>query len=60
MTDTAYVSTLPQCDITDCTDLASYDSATIYGPWAYLCDNHWLELSPKRLGLGYGQKLLVK
>ena len=30
------VSTYPKCDI--CQEEAHYDSKTIYGAWAYLCD----------------------
>lgn len=59
MSETAYVSKLPQCNF--CTDTALYDSAlTNTSAWAYVCTEHWNKYGVKKLGTGYGQKLLVK
>ena len=57
MSETAYVDTLPQCNF--CQLDAEYDSALIAGSWAYLCAEHWAAYGVKKLGTGFGQKLLV-
>ena len=37
--------------------VAEYDAKTTYGPWAYLCEEHFQKLG-MGLGLGKGQKLI--
>lgn len=39
---------------------AAYDAKTIFGPWAYLCEAHFREYGPERLGVGAGQRLILK
>ena len=58
MSEAVYVETLPECDF--CGITAQYDSATVSGPWAYMCTEHWAAYGVKKLGTGFGQKLLVK
>lgn len=57
MTEWVLVPKLPDCDI--CGKEAGYDAKTQYGPWAYLCERHWL-LFGIRLGTGFGQKLVLE
>ena len=57
----ARVFTLPPCDF--CKDmgegtLAAYDGRTAYG-WAFMCEAHWTEHGPGKVGLGIGQLLVV-
>ena len=57
----ARVHALPKCDFckdTDTTVEAAYDGRTPYG-WAYMCEAHWTEHGPGRVGLGNGQRLVV-
>jgi hypothetical protein len=58
------VASLPPCDL--CKDLgretpapAAYDGKTVYGPWAYMCEEHWLLHGVGQLGTGYGQRLVL-
>lgn len=57
---TAEVAEIPNCDIHPCDELAVYDSRTIHGPWAYLCERHWQMWGMQRLGTGHGQRLVVR
>lgn len=54
---------LPACDV--CVQQgvkppaeASYDGRTVYGPWAYMCQQHWVTVGCGQLGTGYGQRLV--
>ena len=47
---------LPDCDF--CGDEAHYDGRTTLGPWANMCQQHFMEHGIG-LGLGRGQKLVV-
>jgi hypothetical protein len=59
MANTVEVPQYPACDF--CGTTAHYDaSVPLYGgTWANLCDDHFFELGPGRLGTGYGQKLVL-
>ena len=47
---------LPKCDF--CDKRAKYDFRTVYGPWAYGCETHYLQnRANPTLGTGKGQKL---
>ena len=56
----AEMARIPKCDF--CETDAAYDAATNYlgekGPWAYFCESHFQTHSVKRLGLGFGQRLV--
>lgn len=39
---------------------AQYDAKTDFGPWAYMCEDHWNTRGLGRLGTGFGQKLVWK
>jgi len=52
------VSELPKCDI--CGEKAKYDSKTKSGPWGYLCEKHYEEYGVGKLGVGFGQKLILR
>lgn len=63
MGDTAFVPTLPNCDV--CRPVreveAKYDAKTIHGPWAHLCEEHYMtHRYYDTLGTGKGQKLEVR
>ena len=51
---TATVDELPKCNW--CREPAEYDGKTIFGPWAYMCEEHFREFGIG-LGTGVGQKL---
>jgi hypothetical protein len=51
------VDSIPKCDF--CSKKAVYDARTKMGPWANLCEDHFKRFGI-RLGLGYGQKLVLK
>ena len=38
---------------------ALYDAKTVMGPWAYMCQAHYLQYGDG-LGLGMGQRLILK
>lgn len=62
MSESIVVSSLPNCDIClshKIETVASYDALTIYGPWGYLCDEHF-QTHGIGLGTGRGQKLILK
>lgn len=54
------VATLPPCDVCQDGTPAQYDAKTNGGPWAYLCDPHFVSLTNGRLGTGLGQRLVVR
>ena len=54
MSDTVKVSIIPHCDFCDLP--AKYDGKTIGGPWANMCEEHFLDFGIG-LGTGKGQKL---
>lgn len=54
------VDKLPKCDYCGRTFDEMYDAKTIYGYWAYLCPYHWGKFTDCLLGLGKGQKLILK
>lgn len=54
----AIVTTRPACDF-GCGAEAKYDGATVMGPWANMCVEHWAQYGVGRLGTGYGQKLAL-
>jgi transposase-like protein len=53
----AKVHSRPRCDF--CGNEAVVDGKTCFGPWAYMCLAHFLDLGVG-LGLGKGQFLLVE
>lgn len=57
MTKTAKVESLPECDF--CGETALYDAATVFGPWAFMCQSCFDTKSTRQLGLGKGQRLEV-
>jgi hypothetical protein len=55
------VASIPSCDIckTEGRETpAAYDGKTVYGPWAYMCEQHWQLVGVGQLGTGYGQRLV--
>jgi len=57
------VESLPNCDIKEehpTPVKARYDAKTIYGPWANLCQHHFEVVAIGNLGLGKGQRLVLK
>lgn len=48
---------LPQCNF--CPNTAHYDGATLMGPWAYMCDDHYACYGIG-LGTGRGQELVLQ
>ena len=62
---TALVDELPPCDIckaegVDPPEPAEYDASTTSGRWGYMCEAHYQTHGVKPLGLGRGQKLVVR
>jgi hypothetical protein len=56
------VAELPVCSFVHGTrepEPALYDGATIHGPWAYMCEEHF-RLYGLGLGQGRGQRLEVR
>lgn len=66
MSDKVEVYRLPLCDFIEEHEKdqpvpqASYDARTTFGPWAYMCEEHYQKYGPGRLGTGYGQRLVLK
>lgn len=63
MPKTAIVEKLPDCDMCKAEgrkEPAEYDSKTVHGPWASLCEPHWQKYGVKPLGTGRGQKLVLR
>jgi len=44
-----------ECNFCHC--VATYDGRTVFGPWAYMCDEHFAHYGVG-LGTGKGQKLI--
>lgn len=62
MGTTAEVVALPKCDF--CDKQAQFDAAIMTragkaGPWAYMCEEHFLSRSCRMLGTGWGQMLVT-
>ena len=60
---TVEVDVLPDCDF--CGSPASVDGATRpsswgRGQWANMCERHWANEGVGRLGLGQGQRLVLR
>jgi len=60
----ARVSFLPECDLckvmkADKVEEAAYDGATVYGPWAFMCEEHFATYG-MGLGTGRGQRLVTE
>jgi hypothetical protein len=53
------VNTKPACDF-GCGKTAEYDGMTKMGPWAYMCQSCFDVNGLGELGLGKGQRLVVK
>lgn len=56
MTTVAKVAALPKCDVCK-NETACYDAATVYGPWAFMCQSCFELHGTGQLGLGKGQRL---
>lgn len=59
----AEVAVIPDCDL--CTSAgvstpAEYDAKTYLGPWAFMCRKHWETYAVGALGMGSGQRLIVR
>ena len=39
----------PSCQL-ECDNPAEYDMPTVYGPWAYLCEEHYQSHTPSGAG----------
>lgn len=60
MSNEVVMAVLPNCHFCEEVDLlrpANYDAKTIRGPWAYMCEIHFLSETFGELGLGRGQRL---
>lgn len=60
---TALVDELPDCYFCKQEgkkEPAEYDAKTVYGPWGNMCEAHYQQYGVKPLGLGIGQKLVVR
>ena len=61
------ISVQPPCDMCvyvervprEKANRALYDAKTVAGPWANMCQEHMTEHGPGRLGVGYGQRLVI-
>lgn len=65
MSTTATLTTLPPCDLCkvagDRVATAAYDAKTIHGPWAFMCEPHYLaHRAYPELGTGKGQRLVLR
>lgn len=52
------VSHLPKCDI--CGETAHFDAKSKDGRWGYFCHMHFNTHTWGKLGVGFGQKLVLK
>lgn len=57
MSTQATVKRLPNCDV--CGGTAKYDTKTIFGPWANLCQDCYGTHGIGKLGTGFGQELVL-
>jgi hypothetical protein len=58
MTIKVKIARIPKCDFCDEVD-AIIDGATLYGPWAYMCETCYGLHGVGKLGTGYGQELVA-
>lgn len=61
MGESVIVPSLPDCDFCQLEDVkrvARYDGKTTLGPWANMCDDHFLE-NGIGVGTGKGQRLIL-
>jgi hypothetical protein len=60
----AIVTQYPACDIhklsLNIIVPAAYDAKTTDGPWAFLCEEHFQSHTTGDLGVGHGQRLVLK
>ena len=54
----AEVARIPRCDVCQMCS-AAYDAQTKEGPWAYMCEECFRVDGAGRLGLGWGQRLVL-
>lgn len=54
----AVVASRPMCDF-GCGAEARFDGRTTMGPWAFMCNSHWMSHGVRKLGTGFGQKLAL-
>jgi hypothetical protein len=59
------VAALPTCDVCKALQYdepkeASYDARTRSGQWAFLCEDHFELHGLGKLGVGFGQRLVLK
>lgn len=62
MGTTVSVPELPDCDFCKeqgVTSKAHYDGKTVFGPWANMCNEHYVTYG-LGLGTGIGQRLILK
>lgn len=52
------VDRIPRCNF--CDRDATVDGKTVFGPWANMCENHWLQNGVGQLGTGFGQRLVKR
>ena len=57
---TVEVDALPECDICADGTPAAFDAKTNYRVWANLCSRHFKIHTGGKLGLGFGQRLIVR
>lgn len=60
MSEQVRVKHLPTCQFCTNNTLASYDARTVFGSWAYLCEEHFYPYTEGRLGTGWGQRLILE
>lgn len=65
MSDSVNVTKLPTCDVCKYDDGidhvdAWYDARLLSGQWANVCEAHFRSHTNRRLGTGFGQRLIVK
>lgn len=53
------VATIGPCDVNHLHGQAAYDAKTVFGPWAYLCEECFEHVGTG-LGLGKGQRLKLR
>jgi hypothetical protein len=58
------VASIPDCDVCKAEGRkpkpAAYDGKTVYGPWAYMCEDDWQKVGVGKLGTGFGQRLILE
>ena len=53
------VTRIGNCDVNELHGQAAYDAKTVFGPWAYLCEECFEHVGTG-LGLGRGQRLRLR